>query len=327
MLATGRSGGSPEWAKPALALHALPFASHCIHHLIWPGFRRGVGSSGSVPKRVRIAAYDAVIGLLLDGYSQLAGHPLRPQTGALIVRLNRLIGAVDEEYEHRLAGQLSLAFGAVFAAGAVQDRLTELAGFLRPYPERLAIRDFLLDRVSQHYSTYVELTESGKAERGPDWHLHSALLDSAGVAECLAHVIGLFHCMPPHNGIVGQFSCFGMLGKVADDVIDFWDDLATDRANILHGIVLRHPAEQQKVQRIAEERALSGAESAGRRERTGLRWWRENCPESYSEAATLIDGHRSRLTSPRLRLAADLVLVPAWHGRIATSGATVGLRQ
>src|SRR5579859_7384518 len=109
MQALGRSGGSPPWASLALAPRALPFASHCARQLAWPSYRRGVGRSGGLSRWVRVAAYDGMIGLLLDGYTQLAGHPLRPETGALIVRLNRLIAAVDDEYEHRLAGRLPLS--------------------------------------------------------------------------------------------------------------------------------------------------------------------------------------------------------------------------
>lgn len=311
-------------AAPALALRALPFASHCIRQFIWPSYRRGVGGSGDLTTCLRIAAYDGIIGLLLDGYAQLAGHPLRPQTGALVVRLNRLVGAVDDEFECRLADRRPLDFAEVFAAGLVQDRFSDLADFLRPHPERQAIKDFLHGRVSQYYGNYVTLAAAGEAEREPDWHLRSALLDSVGLAECTAHVIGLFHRTPPHSEIVRQFASFGMLVKVADDVIDFWDDLAADRANLLQGIVRRHPVELERVRRGAREGTPPRAVTAGR---TGLRWWRDNCPESYAEAAAVIDDHRSSLTASRLRLACELVLVPAWHGRIATSGATIGLRR
>jgi hypothetical protein len=311
--APGHSRGSPPWASPALARRALPFASHCLRHFAWLSYRRGIGRGDGLSRRARVAAYDAMISLLLDGYEQLADHRLRPQTGALIVRLNRLIGAVDDEYERRLTGQLTLDFAELFGAAAVQAKLADLADFLKPYRERLAIRDYLRARVGRYYGTYVELTESDT--KNSEWHLRSAQLDSAGVAECLADVIGLFHSARPHCDIVQQFSCFGMLGKVADDVIDFWDDFAAGRPNVLHGIVRRHPAEQ--------ERAMT---AAGARH-TGLRWWRDNCPGAYAEVAALIDDRRACLTSSRLRLAGDLVLIPAWYGRIATSDETIGLRE
>jgi hypothetical protein len=324
MRARGRASGSPRLVDLTLALRAFPFASHCIRQLIWPSYWRDAGRSGDLSTRLRIAAYDGIIGLLLDGYAQLARHPLRPRTGALVVRLNRLVGAVDDEYEHRLVDRRPLDFAEVFAARLVQDRLGDLAAFLRPYPERLAIKEFLQGRVSQYYGHYVTLASTPKAEREPDWHLRSALLDSVGLAECIANVIGLFHRAPPGGDIVRQFASFGMMVKVADDVIDFWDDLAADRANLLQGIVLQHPVELERVRQRAQEGTSPGVAVAGQ---TGLRWWRDNCPESYAEAAVIIDDHRSALTAPRLRLACELVLVPAWHGRIATSGATIGLRQ
>lgn len=305
---------------PLLALRTSIFVPHFTRNLIKHDYRGGLLEGGSFSGRVRVAAYDSFISLLLDGYSELAGHQVRPQTGGLIVRLNRLVAAIDDEYEARLADHRSLDFADVLGASQVQAKLVQFGDFLKPYPERRAIRNFLYERVEQNYHTYVSLSASDASKQDSDWHFQTALLDSGGLSECLAHVIGLFHGQPVAEEVAGQFFVFGMMGKLADDVIDFWDDLAANRANLLLGMLHSHPAEQKKV----EEWAPS---IPGTAIRHGLRWWRRTCPESYADAADLVRDHRARLTSPKILLACDLVLLPAWYGRIVTSSPTIGLHR
>ncbi|MEU8927639.1 hypothetical protein AB0D10_43180 [Kitasatospora sp. NPDC048545] len=250
--------------------------------------------------------------LLLDGYAELAGCPLREETGRLVVHLNRLVGAFDDEYEVRLGNGHSLELADVFAGELVQRRLLALGDFLQPHPEQHAIREFLVSRLSGSYDRYVALTQSA-----PDFDrcFESVVLDSGGLGECLAHVIGLFNGAVPETGMVEQFASFGIVGKLADDVIDFWDDLANRRTNVMVGLVYRHPIEREKV-----------LQAAGQRPRARLAWWQQNCPNSFGELAHLIEEHRARLNTPSLRLAADLVLVPARRGSLPLHSTPVGLR-
>ncbi|WP_031070038.1 hypothetical protein [Streptomyces sp. NRRL S-118] len=250
--------------------------------------------------------------LLLDGYAELAGYPVRAETGQLIIRLNRLIGAFDDEYEERLGDGRSLDLGDVFAGELVQERLFALGDFLQAYPERRAIQEFLTDRLSGSYGRYVALTQSK-----PDFDrlYESVVLDSGGLGECLAHVIGLFNGAAPDPETVEQFSSFGIVGKLADDVIDFWTDLAQGRTNVLIGLVQGHPEEHERV-----------LQTASRTARGRLKWWRLNCPDSFVQLMDLIEEHRARLKAPSLRLAGDLTLLPACRGGLELRSAPVGLR-
>src|SRR5437879_4910486 len=49
-------------------------------------------------QRHQIAVYDSVLELLLRGYAELAGYPLRPETGRIAVMLTRIGFALDDEY-------------------------------------------------------------------------------------------------------------------------------------------------------------------------------------------------------------------------------------
>ncbi|WP_406368240.1 hypothetical protein OG788_46780 [Streptomyces sp. NBC_00647] len=250
--------------------------------------------------------------LLLDGYAELTAEPVREETGQLIIHLNRLIGAFDDEYEERLGDGRSLGLGDVFAGKLVQRRLLALADFLRPHPEQRAIQEFLADRLSGSYDRYVELTQN---EPDFDRLFESVVLDSGGLGECLAHVVGLFNGVKPDPEAVVQFSSVGIVGKLADDVIDFWDDLAKGRTNVVVGLVKRHPAEREKVLQTASPTS-----------RARLGWWRRNCPDSFGELVHLIEEHQARLNAPSLRLAADLMLVPARRGSLPLRSTPVGLR-
>jgi hypothetical protein len=93
----------------------------------------------------------------------------------------------------------------------------------------------------------------------------------------------------------------------------FWDDLAAGEINLLRGAVHRHAAEEREV--------LSRSPK-----RTGIAWWRAYCPRSFADYSALVRQQRDRLTSPPLRLAADLMLVPVRRGRTLLRSAPVGLR-
>ncbi|NUW35566.1 hypothetical protein HTZ77_29655 [Nonomuraea sp. SMC257] len=229
--------------------------------------------------------------------------------------MNRLISAFDDKYEERLASGASLDFGAVFAELEVQERLTVLSEFLRPHRERYAIRDLLLTRTSAQYPRYVEITTQEATSRTVTADLESIVLDSAGFAKVFAEVVGAFHGKPPRERVLAQFSHMGMIAKLIDDIVDFWDDIAHGRLNILHGLLRENAAEHERVMACAATRRAAG-----------LRWWRATCPTSFERHCDLLREHRRCVTSPPLRLACDLMLVPVALRRPVLHTAPVGLR-
>jgi hypothetical protein len=225
------------------------------------------------------------------------------------------MAAFDDHYEERLAAGRPLAFEEIFAEGLVQNRYSELVRFLADYPEAFAIRDHLMTRVASHYEKYVTLTKSEEARVHLDTQLRIAMLDSAGFTLSFLYAVALFNGRSPSDEAVQQFTNLGILGKLADDGLDFWEDLSGGQINMLRGVLHRHPEEEAKI--------LATMPSAATR---GVRWWRFTCPESFKEFATLIGEQRAGITSKPLLLICDLMLAQMTRGRTAIQSVPVGLR-
>jgi hypothetical protein len=226
------------------------------------------------------------------------------------------MAAFDDRYEDRLASNKSLAFDEIFTEDIVQDRYRTLVRFLADYAtEGYAIRDFLTDRVAAQYDRYVELTTSADAALDLDVQLRIAMLDSVGFTLSFLHPVALFNHRDPSDEAVRQFTHLGILGKLADDALDFWDDLADDRINLLRGVVHRHPTEEARVLATAAMPAVRG---------TG--WWRRMCPQSFSEFAALIAEQRAAITVKPLLLICDVMLAPMRRGATLIRSVPVGLR-
>jgi hypothetical protein len=252
----------------------------------------------------RSAVYDAVVNHILDGYAELARRPLRPETGALIILLYRLMAAFDDEYERRVRyGVGALDFAAVLGSPPVQVHLAALSAFLAPHEERHALRRFLERFAADSYERYRRLA----ASRGgvPD-QLALVELDSAGQLVCTAHAIGIFNAHSPGDALVDEFAHLGIVGKLAD-LVDVWADRREGVANLFAAVVATHPDEHAAYLAHAE-----------REPRPGHRFWRSTCPTSFAEYTAIVAAHRAALTAPSLRSAADLMLLPAALGGPAT---------
>jgi hypothetical protein len=229
---------------------------------------------------------------------------LRRETGALAILFNRLLAAFDDEYERRRAAGESLRFEEVLSAPPVGGHVHKLRDFLAPTGTGWEIKDFLDARVSDQYKRYVALTTRVEAKDHFEDTLEAALLDSAGFAICLAHVVALFNRHAVDADVLAEFGSIGMLAKLADDVVDFWRDLDAREPNLLHGLVRRDPQEYAKVRAVMPHPP-----------RTDAHWWETHCPKAFEDLAALISEHRARLGAPSLRLAGDLLLIAPARGR------------
>lgn len=284
----------------ALAADSGPFTPHWLHHLIRRPYRSGLTGGPRLASRPALAGYDAAMNLLLDGYTQLTGRPVRPGTGAVAIRLSRLIFAFDDAYEHLLDQGLRPAPGDVLAHQSVRPHLRHLHDHLRPHPERKPIRAFLTEQLERSYDRYTSLQHPHYDVSGA---LESAALDSGGFGACLAHVIGLFNGHPPDPRTVQQFTTIGILAKTTDDVLDLFQDHTAGRPNLALALLRRHPAEHN---RLLTPPAPPTIWRVPHR-------WRRLCPETHHELTGITTAHLATLSAPRLTLAARLILWPVSH--------------
>ncbi|NUT05377.1 MAG: hypothetical protein HOV76_18040 [Hamadaea sp.] len=305
-------------AGPRVLLRSGSFGVRVARHAVRRPYRQGLpsGDDRLIRRRIRAAVYDSVVHLLLDAYAEIDGVSLQRRTGPILVRLNRMLAAFDDAFESRLGAGSSLSFPDVFADHVVQERMDEAIAYLIDYPEGPGIREYLNEWVNSQYAAYVALATRERVHERLDDQLELARVDSGGLATCFANCVGLVQEARPSVALIDQFTSLGLLGKIADDVVDFWDDLRSDRINIVRGVLHRSPTEEALVLR-----------RAGSMDSTSISWWRHHCPATYVALSTLLADYRRHATAPSMTLAADLMLLPARWGRTVIRAAPVGLRN
>jgi hypothetical protein len=308
--AVGRKDRPPAlWQVPWLLARFLPY--YLRHVVLQPyrGRRRmdNARELCTIPaRRHQIAVYDAVLELMLKGYAELTGHPLRPETGRVAVMLTRVGFAFDDEYERRKGMHEPSEFENLLHSPQVQKRVQEWRDFMQAFGTYDRIREFLMDFVAGLYKEYADTAGGAIESVSFEVMMKGAALDSGGLLLALAHVVAQFHEVPPTAELLAQFSSLGVNGKLADDVIDFRLDFAAGRPNLLHALA-----------RTDEREYARAIGSVGSGKPMSVRWWRRNCPRTYHELVTAYEEHQNRMTSRWLRYASSLMWTPALlgHGR------------
>ncbi|MEU8927635.1 hypothetical protein AB0D10_43160 [Kitasatospora sp. NPDC048545] len=219
------------------------------------------------------------------------------------------MAAFDDEYERRTREGGSMEFGDILGSGPLQVHMDALSEFLADHPERHSIRNFLECFAADNYKRYLQLTRSSETVRDISHQLEMIELDSGGFLTCTAHVIGIFNGHAPTAELISEFAHLGVVGKLADDMLDVWSDYREDVANILSGIIREYPEEYQVF-----------AAHADVAPRVGFRWWRARCPRAFSSFTEILASHRSALSTRSLGVAGDLMLLPSvWGGPVARS--------
>jgi hypothetical protein len=254
-------------------------------------------------RRHQVAVYDAVLEFMLKGYAELVGHSLHPATGRVAMLLTRVGFVFDDEYESRKSRQESTGFDDLLDSPRVRSRVLEWRSFMQGFSTYPAMKEFLMAFVEQLYLDYAETIDLPGEPVRFDAMLRAAALDSGGLLVALARVVALFHGDDPTDDLLNQFSCLGVNGKLADDVIDFPLDLASGRPNMLLALASEDEAEHA--------RAMSRA-GAPRPMTTG--WWQRNCPHAYRQLALACRQHQAPITSRWLRYSSRLMWAPALLG-------------
>jgi hypothetical protein len=225
----------------------------------------------------------------------------------MAVAFTRLAFAFDDEYERRSSQGAPLPFDAVFGGAQLQQPLREWREVMRPVAAYPAIRSYLETFVRSLYADYV--TENSRAYASDDFDrlVRAATLDSGGFLSTIAQIVALAQDATLDARANGQFTALGVLGKAADDMIDFRADGAGRRANLLCTLIAETPPEEETVHT---------AERSGSRMNTV--WWRRHCPSTFERYLAMCAERYALLDTAWLRFACQLMWVPALLGRATT---------
>jgi hypothetical protein len=311
--------GAAAGHRPIPTVYRLPwlllgFAPWYLKHLFAQSYRR-LSLWGNLrelfthlKRRHRIALYDGVMNLILNGYSALAGVSLRRTSGQIAVVIARLAFAFDDEHERRCVSGESLAFEDVFAGSQVQDALHDWRDFMRQFPEYPAIRDYLNGFVRSLYAAYTADGHPPSATADFRQLVRAATLDSGGFLMTVVQVVALSQGTELADSARDQFSSVGVLGKAADDMIDFRADAAAGRPNLLGALVAETPSEHA----VVRDASAQGV-------RMNTVWWRKQCPATFATYLAECAELYATLDTRWLRFASHLMWIPALLGRSTTT--------
>ncbi|MFK4225966.1 class 1 isoprenoid biosynthesis enzyme [Streptomyces sp. NPDC019890] len=279
-------------------------------HLVFRPYRTGLPHipGGRVWE---IAAYDLFLNLLLSGFAEITGRPVRKGTAQLLILLNRIAFLVDDEFERRVRKE-SVAFDDLAATKDIGRAVSDLRMYLDRTcdPARCdVIRQLLRRTVETDYRRYATAIEHRGTVSSVDDLLEDAAVDCGAVMRQLAQVAGLFHGFTAPQAALDDFYALGLACKFADDLRDWRRDSDTGNGNILLTILARYPKESRRLGRARE----SGLQMNEKR-------WNRLCPEAFDEFANLYGGYYSRIRSDTLRFAADLMMETGRIGHLPQSG-------
>jgi len=286
----------------------LRYGTYYMRHLQRP-YRRDLVMSGSrnirlsLALRQKQALRDAFFNIVLDAYTEQTNLKISSTTGAVFVLLMDLAQSFDAHFEKQVAVGGSLVRAELLNEPALAQKL----GALREYLQFFGIVDPVLAQLracfAAHYDTYIDLLDQAKGSLCFTDVLHTVELDSGELTGVLVEVVALFngHVLPAdtrHN-----FYLFGIAGKFADDLVDLARDVRNDRPNLLHTLLLENSREWQIWQQASRHKG-----------RLNARWWNRYCPSTLHKYCVHMAEYYDHITSPKLRSACDLMLLPAVLG-------------
>lgn len=278
-------------------------------HIIRRPYRRNIPAidytySGSY-SRYRLACFDALFNIVLDGYAEVSGQPVLSTTGQFFFLTLELTKSLDETLDEALAEPFTRSFHAeeILAADFVQKNLDNFKNYLRisnaPSEEIIA---YLKERFDSLFEQYVLLSKTASETNQFSDILRVSEMDNGIWLSSLADMIALFNRHGFSDPARHDFYNFGLVGKLIDDIVDIRRDIHEGRLNLLYALLKEHGSCVHLHTAINHKQQLT------------QHWWLKHYFVEYTEYFDYINNYLSRIRSKKLRLACDMMMIPAVLG-------------
>lgn len=256
--------------------------------------------------RYRLACFDALFNIVLDGYIEVSGQPVLSTTGQFFFFALELTKSLDEVIDEALGESTAkpLCAADLLAHCSVQKNLDDVKNYLRisNAPDE-KILTYLKGRFDDFFDRYIGLSKEAVTSKRFDDILRVAELDNGLWMSSMADMIAMFNRHSFSNRVRQDFHNFGMVGKLIDDIVDVKRDLVEGRSNLLYALVTDHDTSIDQLNLVlASEQRLS------------LNWWIKCYPSAYTEYLRILNHYLGLIQSNKLRLACDIMLLPTVLG-------------
>lgn len=286
-------------------VHLYPMA---LYHYYMKPFRRDIPRIGyvapikTVHLRRRDAFLDAFYDTVLKAYKEHTGLEILPTTGQMLTLFRDLMGAMDETIEDLLRSDALTDVSSVVRQPGLQGPQILFRSYLGLFERSEPVLSHVSAVLDRYLPTYFSDLTAARQKPGLDILLRTAYVE-AGYIRLLMEMVALFNGHPIEDAVMQDFHAFGMVGRFADDLLDFSRDLERDDPNMLRALLAEHPGEAARV---------SAAIRQG--QRMGARFWQTNCPLTYARFIELTGAYYDKIQSEALRYACHLAMAPGIVG-------------
>jgi hypothetical protein len=291
------------------------FVPYYFRHLIYRPHRRNISPVNyeyphvGILKRAAESALDVIYSLMLEGYAELVGLKVRNGTGLLLKFLiEDLTRPLDDVLEDELITKDTVDIETLLETPKLKNPCDTLRDYTSIYGVSENVIDYLHYLFSLLFEDYWNTLKKANNTREFVDVFEAVKIDNGILVADVMQVVRLFNnhdcSKDAQYNLQRDFYFLGIVGKLADDIVDLKRDIKRDCINLLYALVSQNQPELQN---------LNTAIRSG--DRLSIWWWRKYCPVSFARYYCYIERHYNQITSSKLKITANLLLLRAGIAR------------
>src|SRR5450759_2365185 len=194
-----------------------------------PGYRRASGLSN----RHRQALYDSVLECLLRAYFRELRARYSPTTGPMLTLLIDVMKHLDMYLDAAETGGQIRAVAEILDVDGIRGPYEAFKEFAATHGQSEPVIRYLRNGFESHFPTYLGNMNRATRTGDPAAILDMAKDDSGFELRALMEMAALYNSTEPSDQAGRQVYAVGMVGKLADDMVDLKRDVRDGGINLL----------------------------------------------------------------------------------------------
>jgi len=245
-----------------------------------------------------------MLNILLEGYIEVTGEKINSSTGQMLYFLFEITISLDEYLDKHRKTNNSLSIKDVIEDPKIKKQINIFRNFIRLFDREESITSYLKEMFSAHYEHYIKLIKNDLNQLSFKNALEISQMDGGHSLSSTMEIVRLFNMHQPNQKMLHEFYLLGTAGKFAEDLSDLACDKQKGHLNLFLSLIKQQPIEEANLYRQIE---IQG--------RIDFEWLNNNCNNTFFEYMNLMESYYSQITSPKVRFACDLSIIPAVLGR------------
>jgi hypothetical protein len=299
-----------KYSKRNIFILSLHLSPYYLYHFFFIPFRKNIKEINyKLPKKSKIqkrhlaALFDAMLNILLEGYIEITGEKINSSTGQMLYFLFEITMALDEYLDKHRKTNSSLSIKEVLEDLKIKNQINIFRNFIRLFDREESIISYLKEMFTAHYEHYIRLIKIDVNQLSFTNALEISQIDGGWTLSSTMEIVRLFNMHKPNQKMLHEFYLLGTAGKFAEDMVDLACDKKNGHLNLFLSLIKQRPTEETNLYKQIESEG-----------RIDFKWLNKNCNKTFIEYTNLLETYYNQITSPKVRLACDLSMIPAFLG-------------